>query len=113
MPVWSIAAPTRSTGQEGHESIVRLCRDLEATDVDWAMVSAPCNCRESIVCLCHDWGGEDFDTIMAHVAGYGHIWIFILCRRWGATDLECAMTCVKDGNHIVELCYIWAIIDSD
>ena len=81
--------------EEGHKSIVRL---LGVTDVDLAMVRAVCNGHESIVRLCHDWGGEAFNATMPHTARYGHIGIVIPCCRWGATDLEWAMTMPQRGS---------------
>ena len=52
--------------EEGHESVVPLCRDLGATDTEQTMLCAANNGRKSILRLCYDWGAEDLGTVIVH-----------------------------------------------
>lgn len=121
----------------GHESIVRLCVEWGADQVNIAMEEAAHGGQESIVRLCHEqygaddlnsaikvaaicgyesivrlileWGDTRVDDIMEEAAFTGHASIVRLCKEWGATDFNSAMIAAADAGNddIVNLCREW------
>jgi len=85
----------------GHEHIIRLCLECgaDAGDVETAITSAAFYGHESIVRLCLDSGADNVNSVMENAAYGGHLSIVLLCKQSGATDFNAAMVAASQGGH--------------